>query len=151
VLWTLRRAEAAALRWPDVDLETGTVFVKDGKGGKSALTLLPPAAQAALRAWQAECRRTTGPVFPHRGTGGHATSDAMWGRVKRLLTALGLARPGRGAHAFRRTMATLYLEQHENDLIGLRDLLRHESMSTTELYVFIDSAKLSARLAAVDL
>src|SRR5262249_17873024 len=65
LFWVLRRAEVAALSWPDVDLVRGVVAIHHGKGDKSAVQALPVETRAALAAWhQAAGAPTTGPVFP---------------------------------------------------------------------------------------
>lgn len=48
----LRRAEAAALRWRDLDLDEGTLCVR-GKGDRERRVPLAGAARAALRSWRA--------------------------------------------------------------------------------------------------
>jgi integron integrase len=66
----LRLLEALGLRVKDVDLVTGEIFVRGGKGGKDRVTVLPAAAAAALephlarvhRLHQRDCARGRGRV-----------------------------------------------------------------------------------------
>jgi integrase len=52
-LGALRRSEAAALRWQDVDFENGVLTVRHGKGDKAReVPLAGDFAVEALRAWQ---------------------------------------------------------------------------------------------------
>ena len=52
-LGALRRSEAAALRWRDVDFENGVLTVQHGKGDKAReVPLAGEFALEALRAWQ---------------------------------------------------------------------------------------------------
>lgn len=48
----LRLSEALNLRWPDVDLNTGRLHVKRGKGGKDRVLWLGEEDLAALRKWR---------------------------------------------------------------------------------------------------
>lgn len=59
----VRRSEAAALTWDDVDLETGTAIIRHGKGDKrQEVAIIGDFAIAALSRWgeQIDC---IGPVF----------------------------------------------------------------------------------------
>ena len=52
-LGALRRSEAAALRWQDIDFDNGVITVRHGKGDKHReVPLAGEFAQEALRAWQ---------------------------------------------------------------------------------------------------
>lgn len=151
VLWILRRAEAARLRWEEVDLDAGVVYVDRGKGGKSAWTMLPANAADALRAWHRRVGKPVqGWVFP--GVHGRPVSPRRFGRwVECLLKRVGLWRPGRGCHAFRRSFATMYLRENGGDLLGLKQLMRHENIATTALYVYLQPEDLAPRLARLRL
>lgn len=57
-LAALRRAEAAALRWRDVDFDNGVITVRHGKGDKTReVPLAGDLALKALRDWQGLQRR----------------------------------------------------------------------------------------------
>ncbi len=47
----LRRGEALALDWDDVDLRTGAVYVRRGKGGKARVTYVGAKTRRALLRW----------------------------------------------------------------------------------------------------
>ena len=52
-LGALRRSEAAALKWPDIDFENGVITVRHGKGDKAReVPLAGELALDALRQWQ---------------------------------------------------------------------------------------------------
>ena len=121
----VRRAEAAALRWRDVDLASGRLRVVEGKGRKDRLSMVGPATRAVLR----ELREARG-------------DDAS--RAVFQLTAWGVGevfdRLGRRAgirvspHALRRFFAVGWL-RNAGDLRSLQLLLGHQSISTTERYL----------------
>jgi integrase len=150
-LWTLRRAEVAALRWDAVEWARGVVYVR-GKGDKDALTAMMPEALVALRVWFEATGHPAGgrPVFP--GPSGRAISPQrleQW--VREIFGRAALLRPRRACHAFRRTFASRYLEANPEDLVGLKELLRHERLETTLDYVFLRVSVLAPRLARMKL
>lgn len=157
-LWTLRRAEVAALRWRDVDLGQGTVMVLKGKGDKPSWTLLTADAQAAIAAWftAAGTPPDATPVFTveaaghPRFKGQPYTPNGLGKLVRRILLRAGLWTPGAGsAHRFRRSLATEYLRANPGDLVGLQKILRHEQVSTTARYAWLTQDDLTPRLARV--
>lgn len=150
-LWTLRRAEVAALAWGSLDLGRALAYLV-GKGNKDAVTAILPTAVAALAAWFDESGgpADSDPVFP--GANGQPITPKLLHRwVCQWLEAADLTRPRRACHAFRRTFASRYLEAYPEDLAGLRELLRHEHLNTTLLYVFFRSDVFAARLARLRL
>ena len=152
-LYTLRRAEVAALRWAEIDLGPGEALVRRGKGGKSFWTLLTASAQLALAAWfdRAGSPADLSPVFP-TPSGGHYAPAALGDVVRRCLIRAGLWSPGRGcAHRFRRTFATAYLRANPGDIEGLRLIFGHEDIATTVDYVFLQPEDLAPRVARVRL
>lgn len=152
-LMTLRRAEAAAMRWTSINLRTGMVLVPNGKGGKSAFTLLTPQAQVDIQAWFEAAGEPSdeSPVFP--GPRGHPYKAPSLGLiVQKLLTRAGLWARGMGnCHRFRRSLATAYLKVNPGDLVGLQAILRHENVATTARYAWLTSDDLAPRLARVNL
>jgi integrase len=147
VLYVLRRAEAARLLWSEVDLSTGALYVACGKGGKAAWTVLPPNSVTALQVWQA-CASTGSLVFP--GSDGQAVSPDTIGQwVRAAFARAGLAAPGRGAHALRRTFATEFLHRNPGALRQLQVLMRHSMLATTVLYDYPDPAAYQATMRAL--
>lgn len=160
-LFTARRFEVARLVWGDVDLMLGTVRIRHGKGGRSARTLLTAGAVEALMAWYHEAGRPApeAPVFAIPTGVGHPkrigqpyTPGGLGRIVQRILTRAGCWTRGIGcAHRFRRTFATEFLRVNEKDLVGLKHLMRHQQLSTTEKYVMFDPTDLSDRMGRLKL
>ncbi|MFV2044892.1 MAG: tyrosine-type recombinase/integrase, partial [Anaerolineales bacterium] len=64
----LRRGEALALDWNDIDLRTGTVHVRRGKGSKARVTYFGAKTRRALLRWGGGQRRSA--IFPLTASGG---------------------------------------------------------------------------------
>ena len=111
-----RRAEIGALRVSDVDLDIGTVLIRNGKGGRSRTAFLDSQSRRALTKW-----------LLHSGINGN---DALWRSQRgRSLNGDGirqvLARRSRRAgvhvtaHQFRRRLAAKWLLNGGSE-VGLR-------------------------------
>ncbi len=112
-----------------------------GKGGKTRVVPLIAAAIDAVRAYEKLCpyRLQDGPLF--RGAkGGKLQAAIIQREMQRLRGALGLpdtATP----HALRHSFAT-HLLAGGGDLRTIQELLGHASLSTTQVYTGVDSARL---------
>jgi integrase len=149
--WTLRRVEVTRVRWADVNLSDGTIGVVR-KGGRAKLALLPLSAQAALAEWFTVAGEPPDHtyIFPGR-FGGAMHPGSVSHVVRRVLRRAGVYRRWRGAHAFRRTLATSYLKENPGDLEGLAKILGHEAITTTMLYNWMRPEELRPRLDRVRL
>src|SRR5262249_18691917 len=96
--------------------------------------------------WETSRQPTAGWVFPGRDPRQHIKAESLGYVMGRLLEEAGIAKPGRGCHALRRTLATRYLQSNPHDLVGLKEILRHESIATTQEYVYLDPEDLAPRL-----
>jgi integrase len=147
-----RIGELLALRWSDLDLESGTLRIertrsaaKDGptfttpKGGKARHAHLTPRALEALRrhrASQNEERLKVGRawedsnlIFPTRTGGVMRPSTLTDDHFKPLLERAGLPRSVR-FHDLRHTAATLLLSRGV-DVVSVQRLLGHASAAMT--------------------
>jgi integrase len=84
----LRRGEALALDWEDIDIHTGAVHVRRGKGGKARVTYVGAKTRRALVRWGGGQRSSA--IFPLTPSGG-ATLMA------RLSRKVGILESRRGA------------------------------------------------------
>lgn len=148
LLTGLRRAELAAARWRDVDIEAGRLSVF-GKGAKPATIGLPPEACEALADWRlcahgelGRAQRANAPIFPTGRTGGGLRCERFY-RIDwtRPLTPGGICRiiaqhaqdaglGVLGTHDLRRTFAG-WLDEDGVDLAGIQAALRHSGPSVT--------------------
>jgi len=143
----LRRAELVALDLPDVDLRERLVTVRHGKGDKARQ--VPLARSAALRV---ESYLTTArpALVSQKARGEEALLLTRWGRrlgspgVRRLLLQAaeraGIERPVT-PHVLRRSFAT-HLLRAGADLRSIQLLLGHSELSTTAVYLQLDSEEL---------
>jgi site-specific recombinase XerD len=149
----LRAAEVVALDGGDVDLATGTVFVRSGKGRKDRVVYIGARTkQALLRGWRATGRpAATAPLWVTRTAPYERLS--LWGLCS-LLRRLGKRAEVTGVapHRFRRTFAVWSLRAGM-DVFTLQRLMGHADLATTRRYVALVDDDLRAshkRFGAVD-
>src|ERR671917_556546 len=142
----LRAEELVDLDSGSVDFDAEQVRV-EGKGGK---TRFVPAGEHALRAVGRYLERARGAL--DAGTGEQALFLSKTGRrlstsdVRRRLRAWARHAAAQGAvhpHALRHSFATHLLEGGA-DLRAIQALLGHASISTTQVYTRVESARLRA-------
>ena len=120
----LRCIEASRLNWCDVDIPAATIIVM-GKNSKERMIDVSPDVVRALAALRLATARTVGAVFVGP-TGRRLTPARISQRVNRAFTALGSHTT---AHQLRHRCATQALQQPGVDLLAVRDLLGHASVS----------------------
>ncbi|MCC8556091.1 tyrosine recombinase XerC [Xanthomonas hortorum] len=131
----LRLSELCALRWRDLDLESGLVMVL-GKGEKQRLVPVGPHAITALRAWMRDSGgRAETHVFPGRA-GGAISQRAVQIRIKQLAVRQGMFKDVH-PHMLRHSFASHILES-SGDLRGVQELLGHSDIATTQIYTHLD-------------
>jgi integrase/recombinase XerC len=145
----LRIAEALGLSKGTVDslLDHGQdTLAITGKGNKTRLVPLLPAALEALTAYRDACpfMKALGPrdAFFLGARGGPLDPAIIQKRVRDLRRGLGLA-DSVTPHALRHSFAT-HLLAAGGDLRTIQELLGHASLSTTQRYTDVDAARLSA-------
>lgn len=106
----MRQGEACRLARDDIDLEAGTIMIRESKFGKSRMVFLHPTAIAAL----GDYARLRHRAFPEADTffvnawGRPMDADHAPGTFARLVTAAGITAPGRRAprlHDLRHALA----------------------------------------------
>lgn len=138
----LRISEALGLTGADLASPRETVLRVTGKGGKTRLVPVLPVAFAAVEAYRRLCPYdldARGPLF--RGVRGGPLNPAIVQReMARLRSALGLPETAT-PHALRHSFAT-HLLGRGGDLRTIQELLGHASLSTTQIYTGVDTARL---------
>jgi len=141
----LRISEALSLKRGDAPL--GPELRITGKGGKTRLTPVLPAVQAAVAAYLAELPFVLDPEAPlfRAKRGGPLSPRHVQATVQNLRGRLGLP-DSATPHALRHSFAT-HLLGAGADLRAIQELLGHASLSTTQRYTGVDAARLLSAYA----
>jgi len=136
----LRISEALGLMGDDVPLPATLRIL--GKGGKERLVPVIPAARAAVNAYLRDCPYHPEPDQPvFRGArGGPLYPRAIQTVMANSRMQLGLPATAT-PHAMRHSFAT-HLLNAGGDLRSIQELLGHASLSTTQAYTAVDTARL---------
>lgn len=144
----LRVSELIGLRISRMNLAEGFILV-EGKGSKERLVPISPRAVQLVGLWLGQ--RAALDVAPEASDilflnrrGGKLTRVMIFYIVKDLARRAGIAR-NVSPHTLRHSFATHLLEGGAN-LRSIQELLGHESLTTTELYVHLDKRHLRVTL-----
>jgi integrase/recombinase XerD len=145
----IRKGELMRLQLNDLDLERGTLMVRQGKGRKDRLVPLGARACAWVRRYLLEVRpellsTETACVFLS-DWGGMFEEDRLFRVVRGYMLQAGIENGN--CHAFRHACATHMLEGGA-DLRHIQIILGHSQLSTTEIYTHVAIDKLIAVHAA---
>jgi site-specific recombinase XerD len=128
----MRRAEVAGVRLADVDLGERTIRVT-GKGNKERVVVINRTAAAAIDAYLRVRPRSADPaLFLGRGGKG-LTPQHVWRIFRTIYRVSGIAKRAT-PHTLRHSFAT-HLVENGVDLETVRELLGHESLATTGIYL----------------
>jgi integrase/recombinase XerC len=138
----LRISEALGLPGAELTTASGQALRVTGKGGKTRLVPVLPVVLEAVAEYRRLCPYhldAGGPLF--RGAKGGRLNPAIIQReMKKLRSALNLADTAT-PHALRHSFAT-HLLGRGGDLRTIQELLGHASLSTTQIYTGVDTARL---------
>ncbi len=145
----LRVSELASLRLSRVNLDEGFMIV-DGKGDKQRLVPMSPVSIDLIREYlplrdrlniKPDSRDT---LFLNR-RGGAMTRVMVFYVVRDLAAAAGITRKV-SPHTLRHSFATHLLEGGAS-LRAIQEMLGHESIATTEIYLHLDRTRLRDQIA----
>ncbi|HTR80890.1 MAG TPA: tyrosine recombinase XerC [Bacteroidota bacterium] len=142
----MRRGELVALNVSDVDMHNRTVKVV-GKGNKERILPFGKKAHDAMRRYEATrekmvdagTRDATDALFV-RSNGKRLYPEAVNAIVKKYFRQVSELRQ-QSPHVLRHTFATHLLDRGA-DLLAVKELLGHESLSTTQVYTHVTSERL---------
>jgi integrase/recombinase XerC len=140
----LRISEALSLTRGEAPRGANDALRVIGKGGKERLVPVIPAVAAAIQRYIQLCPYRPGSNAPlFLGARGDALNPRIVQRaMEKLRGALGLPASAT-PHALRHSFAT-HLLSAGGDLRAIQELLGHASLSTTQVYTEVDTARLMA-------
>lgn len=139
----LRVSELVSLKSKDVDLDSGSAWVRSGKGGKDRLIILPKTLLKSFRKFLKN-------EFVLSGLkGGPLSVRSVQETVKRAAKKAKI-RKHVTPHTLRHSFATHLLEAG-NDLRVIQELLGHSNLQTTQIYTHISSEQKMRVVSPADL
>lgn len=143
----LRVSELVNLKFENLNLTDSFILIR-GKGGKERLVPLGENAVYYLETYIKEVRALKDPkikcpyVFLSSKGLGPMTRIAFWYRVKVYAKQIGLIELP-SPHTFRHAFAT-HLINHDADLRTVQMLLGHSSLTVTQIYTHVATARMHA-------
>lgn len=146
----MRRGELVKIKLVDLDVERGTIIIRQGKGKKDRMIPIGERAVMWIEKYIWEVRPNfrrisreadDGTIFLTR-QGESLTSDLLSKIVTGYVKAANIGKEG-SCHMFRHTCATLMLEGGA-DIRYIQQLLGHVELSTTEIYTRVSIRALKA-------
>lgn len=143
----MRLAELVAMDYNDIRSDHTAQII--GKGNKKRIIYLNDACMSAFEAYM-----KVRPVDGVRAQDKYAlflskqnkriSREMVQKIVYKYLEKIGLDSQGYSVHKLRHTAATLMYQHGNVDIRVLKDVLGHESLSTTEIYTHLDSRQIEA-------
>lgn len=131
----VRRAEVARIDINDVSLRDRTIKVH-GKGSKERIVIINNATVEAIQRYLGVRPRSNDPALFVGVSGKRLTPRHIWYIFKEVYRLSGIKEKAT-PHTLRHSFATHLLENGA-DLITIKELLGHESVATTQIYMDID-------------
>jgi site-specific recombinase XerD len=133
----LRRGEVCALNWADVDMTTGLVAVRRGKGGKARSSVIGARTRRALLAYRRTLADRDGALF-QTAAGARFTGSGLLSIFRRLSRRTQIRV---NPHSLRRTFVILSLRAGM-DVLHLKALLGHADFAMVEHYAQMEQLDL---------
>lgn len=108
-----------------------------------------PIRQDLARELRKYCRDNKiqkGTIFPGKVKGKQLSESTIWRRMQRLAGELKIKKTKIHPHSFRHLFARQFLKENSNGLAELADLLGHESLETTRIYLVSTDAEKKRKL-----
>ena len=139
----IRLGELVGLNLSSLDLEETRMRVL-GKGSKERIVFLNPACMSALKEYLFErmAVQTDDPALFLSNRNTRISRRRVQQTVEQALKAAGLDGRGLSTHKLRHTAATLMYQHGHVDVLTLKSILGHESISTTEIYTHLSDTAL---------
>ena len=115
------------------DMDGRELVIECDKGGKLRRLFIPKILREETLKWLCETQRTSGYLFLNR-YGDRITTRGISQQLKNYADKYGLDSKVVYPHSFRHRYAKNFLEKY-NDIALLADLMGHESIETTRIYL----------------
>lgn len=135
----LRVSEVVALKVKDLELDEGHGWVRDGKGGKDRLIVIPEQLVVGIKRYLRKRSVESEYLFPGR-EGGEMTTRNVQKIVSTAVKNAALTK-GITPHKLRHSFATHLLE-NGNDIRIIQELLGHANLQTTQIYTHVTKSTL---------
>lgn len=99
-----------------------------------------------LRKYCRDRKIREGTIFPGKVKGKQLSESTIWRRMQRLAGELKIKKSKIHPHSFRHLFARQFLKENSNGLAELADLLGHESLETTRIYLVSTDAEKKRKL-----
>jgi integrase len=139
----MRRGEMFKLKWKDVKLDSGFIFIRDPKGGIDQKIPMNDLARDLL----VSLPRTSKYVFPGEDGKIRKTTGMA---AKRIRKDAGLPKTFRPLHGLRHVYASMLASSGKVDMYVLQRLLTHKSPVMTQRYAHLRDETLKAGAGQVD-
>ena len=130
----VRLSEAVNTGITDLDLSRNVSMVRDGKGGKDRMVVMPEHLSRDIARYL-DSRPEQSPYLFPGSNGGHLSNRAAEDIVSRVARSVGIKKRVT-PHTLRHTFATHLLEAGV-DIRTIQVLLGHESLETTQIYTHV--------------
>lgn len=150
----LRISEVCNLKKQDIDLETEKVIVREGKGSKDRVVMLPSKIKPLLEKWfrlQTESEYVISTSFGNQYAPNilsvkfRSYLEKAGLSIKTFKTEIGQQRYAYSFHTLRHTYATYLLEKGV-DLYYVQRSLGHVDIHTTQIYAYITNTDLQNKI-----
>ncbi|TYQ14893.1 UNVERIFIED_CONTAM: site-specific recombinase XerD [Acetivibrio alkalicellulosi] len=130
----LRVSEVSRLKISDIDSKNMQIFIRQGKGNKDRFALLSKNNLEILRTYFKKFRPTDW-LFPGQNPSNPISTRTIQSTFKEAVKKAGITK-NVSPHTLRHSFATHLVEQGTN-LIIVKDLLGHEKLETTMIYIHL--------------
>ena len=137
----LRIYEVCRIKKHDINLSSQTLLIKEGKGGRDRITILPTITSHALEFYLNKIKNNPSPYLfsTYRG---HISERSFQERLKKAIKDSKISKYFT-AHDLRHSFAINLLNK-KVDIETVRKLLGHSSLRTTQIYLQCQTTDLTA-------
>jgi len=143
----LRVSECISLRLEDLDLNEEVCIVRQGKGKKDRITLLPASMAVSIGAYLEKSKISSGFLFQGK-EGRHLTSRNVQKIVSATAKRAGI-RKQVTPHKLRHSFATHLLEAGTSIRV-IQELLGHSNLQTTQIYTHVSLENIKSVKSPLD-